>query len=211
MSIKPEHDPFSDLDISPSGGVGQPMDAIPPRFQKLGTFSFLGRGAVGSVFRIRGDGDLALKVIPCGTDEARFQSARNELSILRMLRGDSHIVQLRDYEITAAGGERTVFLLEEYHKPLPTFLSGASLRVSDALRLMLGLCDALLACRRIGVLRFILAAGGHRQQHQHEQKGDPAFHILFSSVGVRPAKPAGNRRDAGFLRRFSLPGQLGIL
>ena len=76
MNTTPVHDPFFDTDTSPSGWNGQPMDLIPPRFQELGTLSFLGRGAVGSVFRIRGDEDLALKVIPCGTDEGRFQSAQ---------------------------------------------------------------------------------------------------------------------------------------
>lgn len=154
MNTTPVHDPFFDTDTSPSGWNGQPMDLIPPRFQELGTLSFLGRGAVGSVFRIRGDEDLALKVIPCGTDEGRFQSARNELNILSMLRGDSHIVRLRDCEITETGGERTVCLLEDYHESLPAYLSDADLRVSDALRLMLGLCDALLACRKAGVLHL---------------------------------------------------------
>lgn len=124
---------------------------LPTAFQALGEAQLVGRGSTSEVYRISGQRQYALKMIPCGKNEGRYRRALYELEVMKHLAGVPQAVQLCGSEVTEDGGGRTVWLLEEYLRPFPDLLSCETLRVAQALELAADLCGALTALARAGV------------------------------------------------------------
>lgn len=140
--------------LCPYCGEDPAVSAIPARFKALGEITFLGSGATSQVFRISGEREYALKIVPCGTDEAKYRNVLYELRIMERLKGEPLAVQLCDHEVAGTGEFRTVYLLEEYHNTLTDHLSDRSFRASELLQLVMGVCDSLLDCKALGVLHL---------------------------------------------------------
>lgn len=127
---------------------------IPEKFKALGAVSILGRGSVSTVFKIDGTTPYALKVIRCKKNSSKEKLTINELHIMEMLRNLKHSIQLIDYVIVDDCDERIFFLLEDFHVPMKEFLSGKTLYASEAVQIVIGICNALLECRNHGVLHL---------------------------------------------------------
>lgn len=130
------------------------IEAIPSRFKKLGKISFLGTGSISKVYKISGDNEYALKIVQCGTDVTKYQNALYELRIMEHLRGQNRVVQLYDYEIIETHESKTIYILEEYHVTMTDFLSSRTIFASDAIQIVIGICDAILACQKCGILHL---------------------------------------------------------
>ena len=125
---------------------------IPTAFLELGDLSPLGSGSISEVFKISGSQEYALKIVRCEHDAAKYQNALYELHIMQQLKGEALTVQLQDFEISK--DEKTVFFLEDYHTSLSSYLANHSLTAVDAVRIVIGICDALNACKNRGVLHL---------------------------------------------------------
>ena len=130
------------------------INAIPIRFKKLGEISFLCSGSTGQVFKISGEQEYALKIVQCGNSESKYQKALYELHVMDDLKGESRIVQLCDYEIVDTEGNITVYLLEKFHISLKEYLQNRTLYTEDLIRLIIGVCDSLLVCKKNNVLHL---------------------------------------------------------
>lgn len=127
---------------------------IPARFVKKGVVSFLGSGATSKVYKICGESSYALKVIECGHNAATFQNAIYERNLMQHLKGHPHLIQLCDFDCMSDATGKTVYLLTEYQTTLTEYLAGKTISVCDAFALILGVCDALLECKKAGVLHL---------------------------------------------------------
>ena len=144
------HNLFKDLS-DPLDKEEPKTEFIPHRFRELGEISFIDRGTVGSVHKISGKNEYAIKIIQCGTDPVKYQNALHELHIMKKLKGQTQAIQLCDYEITESAGQKTVYILEEYHTTMKDFLRDKVLYASDAFRLIIGICEALTAVEKAGI------------------------------------------------------------
>lgn len=138
----------------PHCGTQYEFDVILPRFLEKGTPSMIGRGSISEVFKISGEKNYALKVIKCSMNLNKYKNALYELEIMKHLNGLMNTIQMYDYECTEECGERTVYILEEYHTTLSDYLTGRDISVNNVMKIVIGVCNALLACRQAGILHL---------------------------------------------------------
>ena len=130
------------------------VQGVPDRFRVLGEFSYIGKGSISKVYRISGEHDYALKIIECGTNEDSFRYSMHEIEVMKKLQGKRHTVQLCDSTYTETDGHRTVYILEDYHVSFDEYLDQHTVTASDALKIMIGICDAISECGEEGVLHL---------------------------------------------------------
>ena len=162
---------------------------VPDRFSSLGPMTRIGYGSTGTVYRIDGEKPLALKVIECRNFAAAYRNAVHEAEAMERLKGAPHIIQLIDHEIREMRGMRTAYLLEEYCPSFSDTFSRQSLTVSEALNIVLELCDALIECREHGLMHldiqfrniFVDAFGSAKL-------GDFSSALLMDEIGSFPGR-----------------------
>lgn len=128
------------------------QDIIPEKYRRLGEISYIGSGSMSRVYKITGQQDYALKVISCGEDHGRYERALSEIRIMKSMHSYVRSIRLLDSEVVAEGNNTWVFLLEEYCTPLVTYLKQKPMRYEQRILLVEELCDALIQCRKIGVM-----------------------------------------------------------
>ena len=124
---------------------------FPNKFWKYGKVEPYAIGSTSEVFKILGkEKTYVLKVVLKENKQEAYEQAKNEISILKKLRGCKHVVQLVDYKIE----NEAVYLLEECYE-----------RLSETFWLNLGsetkirewgmeLCEALIECRDKGIYQL---------------------------------------------------------
>ena len=131
------------------------VDRIPAKYRELGKIEYIGHGSIGTVFKISGSGkDYALKVMDCGKNEGKYRIAKKEVEVLEQLKGAQHIVSVFDTSEVEDNDGRTVFILEEYGVLMPEYIKNTEISISGALRIIIGIADAILECEKRGVVHL---------------------------------------------------------
>ena len=132
---------------------------IQERFRQLGPLKLLTKGSTGRVYRIYGQGSLALKVVECGTDQGKLENAVYEVCVMERLRDCPCVVELRDHELSMdEDGSWLVYLLESYYRPLKDCI-GEKASCEEICNLVAQACEAVGRLRDAGVLHLDIKPG----------------------------------------------------
>lgn len=131
------------------------VDKIPAKYSELGKIEYIGHGSIGTVFKISGASkDYALKVMDCGKNAGKYSIAKKEVEVLEKLKGAHHIVGVFDISELKDSDGKTVFVLEEYGVLMPEYIRSTDISVSGALRIVIGIADAMMECEKRGVIHL---------------------------------------------------------
>lgn len=128
-----------------------PNGQLPERFAQLGRVTQLGRGATSTVWRIQGESELALKQIHCGDDAALREHALREIRNMERLRGLPGVMPLLDYDTADAS---SVWVLMPCITTFSQRIADEDYTETDALRMIMEVCDTLETCEKHGVLHL---------------------------------------------------------
>ena len=124
---------------------------FPNKFWKYGKVEPYATGSTSEVFKILGkEKTYVLKVVLRENKQEAYEQSKNEISILKKLRGCEHVVQLVDYKIE----NEAVYLLEEcYERLTETFWLnlGSKTKIREW---GMELCEALIECRDKGIYQL---------------------------------------------------------
>jgi serine/threonine protein kinase len=124
---------------------------IPKQYQELGKITFIGKGQSSKVYRIDGERVYALKIIECGQSVSKYKNGMYELEVMQQLKGHNRAVQLYSYEVVDISESKMIYILEEFHTSMTDYLNVNNVTVSDVFKIVIGICDALLDCKKAGV------------------------------------------------------------
>lgn len=166
------------------------VDKIPVKYSELGKIEYIGHGSIGTVFKISGSGkDYALKVMDCGKNDGKYCIAKKEIEVLEQLKGAQHIVDVFDTSEVEINDGKTVFVLEEYGVLMPEYIKNTDISISGALRIVIGIADAIWECEKRGVVHLDIQPNNiFFNQSGQVMLGDFNSALFLNELGIEKRK-----------------------
>lgn len=166
------------------------VDKIPAKYRELGKIEYIGHGSIGTVFKISGSSiDYALKVMDCGKNDGKYRIAKKEVEVLEQLKGAQHIVDVFDTSEVEINDGKTVFVLEEYGVLMPEYIKNTDISISGALRIVIGIADAILECEKRGVVHLDIQPNNiFLNQSGQVMVGDFNSALFLNELGIEKRK-----------------------